>query len=174
MRSLLCYLLGAALVGSILTNCATHNRLQAERLAHQTTRAQHAELVSAADRLRAQTEASRRQAEQELRDAQEAHAQEVKALHFDLDRARARVAVESGRLRDAARAAVEQARAQCAAATAAELRQAASDPIGVLADVLGRADERASVLAEIADRRYIAGRACEREYDRAREKLKEH
>ena len=33
MRSLLCYLLGAALVGSILTNCATHNRLQAERLA---------------------------------------------------------------------------------------------------------------------------------------------
>lgn len=41
----------------------------------------------------------------------------------------------------------------------------AGDPIGVLADVLGRADERAGVLASIADERGIAGRACERAYD---------
>lgn len=174
MKTLLTYLLGAALVGSVLANCATHNRLQAERLAHQTTRAQHAELVSAADRLRAQTEANRRKAEQELRDAQDAHAQEVAALHLDLDRARAAGRVASQRVRDAAAAAAERARAQCAAATPADLRAAAGDPVGVLADVLGRIDERASVLAEIADQRYIAGRACEREYDAAREKLSQH
>lgn len=42
---------------------------------------------------------------------------------------------------------------------------AAGDAIGVLADVLGRCDLRAQRLAEIADARGIAGRACERSYD---------
>lgn len=41
----------------------------------------------------------------------------------------------------------------------------ASDPIGVLADVLGRADERAGKLAQFADAAHIAGLACERSYD---------
>ena len=172
MKTLLTYLLGAALVGSVLTNCATHNRLQAERLAHQTTKAQHDQLVAAAEQLRAQTEANRRKAEQELRHAQDAHAQEVAALHLDLDRARAAGRVASERVRDAATAAAERARAQCAAATPADLRAATGDPVGVLADVLGRADERAGLLADLADQRYIAGRACELEYERAREKLK--
>lgn len=174
MRTLLTYLLGAALVGSILTNCATHHRLQAERLAHQTTQAQHAQLVAAAERLRAETEQSRRKAEKELRHAQDTHAQEVAALRVDLDRARDRAAVESRRVRDAAASAAGRARAQCANPAAADLGTPAGDPIGVLADVLGRADERAGILADIADRRYIAGRACELEYDRAREKLSLH
>lgn len=43
--------------------------------------------------------------------------------------------------------------------------KAASDAIGVLADVLERCDLRAQRLAEIADVRGIAGRACERSYD---------
>lgn len=41
----------------------------------------------------------------------------------------------------------------------------AGDPIGVLADVLSRADERAGKLAEFADAAHIAGLACERSYD---------
>lgn len=41
----------------------------------------------------------------------------------------------------------------------------AGDPIGVLADVLARADERAGKLAEFADAAHIAGLACERSYD---------
>ena len=174
MKTLLTYLLGAALVGSVLTNCATHNRLQAERLAHQTCKDNCAKAASAAERVRADEEANRRKAEQELRHAQDAHAQEVAALHLDLDRARAAGRVASERLQHAAQAAAERARAQCAAAAPADIRAAAGDPIGVLADVLGRIDERASVLAEIADQRYIAGRACEREYDAAREKLNQH
>jgi hypothetical protein len=43
--------------------------------------------------------------------------------------------------------------------------EAAGDPIGVLADVLGRADERAGVLAGYADEARTAGLACERSYD---------
>lgn len=131
------------------------------------------ERAAAAADLAAEQQA-RRAAEQELRDAQETHAKEAQALHLDLGRARHRAAVESGRVQDAARAAAERARAQCAAAPAADLRQAAGDPIGVLADVLGRADARAGELADLADRRYIAGRACERLYDEARAKVSQH
>lgn len=174
MKTLLTYLLGAALVGSILTNCATHHRLQAERLAHQTCKDNCAKAASAAERVRADAEAKRRKAEQELVNAQETHAQEVAALHLRLDRAVAAGRVASERLRDAAADAAARARAQCAAATPADLRAATGDPIGVLADVLGRADERAGLLADLADRRYIAGRACEREYEAAREKLSQH
>lgn len=40
----------------------------------------------------------------------------------------------------------------------------AGDPIGVLADVLGRADHRAGILAAYADSARIAGLQCERSY----------
>ncbi len=42
---------------------------------------------------------------------------------------------------------------------------AAGDPLDLLADVLGRADQRAGELAEYADRARIAGQQCERDYD---------
>lgn len=41
----------------------------------------------------------------------------------------------------------------------------AADPLDVLADVLGRADDRAQALAAYADQARIAGLACERSYD---------
>lgn len=41
----------------------------------------------------------------------------------------------------------------------------AGDPIGVLADVLRRADGRAGILAAYADSARIAGQQCERDYD---------
>lgn len=40
----------------------------------------------------------------------------------------------------------------------------AADPLDVLADVLGRADDRAQALAAYADQARIAGLACERSY----------
>lgn len=78
------------------------------------------------------------------------------------------VRADAGRARDAA----ERLRQRVADLVAASRRpapagsgQAAGDPIGVLADVLGRADRRAGVLAEYADRARVAGQACERAYD---------
>lgn len=41
----------------------------------------------------------------------------------------------------------------------------AGDAIGVLADVLGRADRRAGILAEYADRAREAGLKCQADYD---------
>lgn len=40
-----------------------------------------------------------------------------------------------------------------------------SDPVVLLADVLGRADQRAGDLAQYADAARIAGQKCERDYD---------
>ncbi|MEX3555352.1 MAG: DUF2514 family protein [Burkholderia gladioli] len=42
---------------------------------------------------------------------------------------------------------------------------ATGDPLDLLADVLGRADERAGELAQYADAARIAGQQCERDYD---------
>ncbi|MGU3777519.1 DUF2514 family protein [Burkholderia metallica] len=42
---------------------------------------------------------------------------------------------------------------------------ATGDALDLLADALGRADERAGELAEYADRARIAGQQCERDYD---------
>jgi hypothetical protein len=41
----------------------------------------------------------------------------------------------------------------------------AGDAAGLLADVLGKIDQRAQELAEFADAAHIAGQACERSYD---------
>lgn len=41
----------------------------------------------------------------------------------------------------------------------------AGDPILLLADVLGRADQRAGDLAQYADAARVAGQKCERDYD---------
>lgn len=56
------------------------------------------------------------------------------------------------------------------AATAAE-REATADAIGVLADVLGRADERAGILAAAADQARARGGACERAYDTVADRI---
>jgi hypothetical protein len=163
-------LLSVLLLGSVLTNCNTDRKLQAERLDHQTSKTAYAERVATAEKQRADEEAKRRKAEKDLTDAQQAHAQSVAAMQLDLDRARDRAAAVG--VRDATASAAQRARAQCPGAAPSNVGTPAGDPIGVLADVLGRADARAGVLADLADRRYVAGRACEREYDKLSEALK--
>jgi hypothetical protein len=69
------------------------------------------------------------------------------------------------RLREWADERAATARAAACDPTASGNRPAAGDPAGVLADVLGRADERAGLLAEYADRARIAGQQCEAAYD---------
>lgn len=69
------------------------------------------------------------------------------------DRLRGQVAVLQRRARDTA---------------AARGSQAAGDPIGLLAIVLGELDDRAGTLAQYADASRIAGLACERAYESLR------
>lgn len=146
----------------------SHNRTRA---AHLQDRAEFATLRAQAEAAAAAQSEKFRAIEQELRNAQDTHGKEIEAVLLDLDRARAAGGVASGRLRDAAQAAAARARAACADSTASAVRETASDAISLLSDVLGRIDERAGILADIADRRGIAGRACERAYDEAHEAL---
>lgn len=148
--------------GAIASAAVSSYRLQAAQ-------AIHMEYVAGAEKAARQLTQQYRAIEQEIARAEEVNAAEIAAIHFDLDRARASAAVQSVRMRDAINAAAQRARAGCAAPAAAILRPPAGDAIGVLADVLGRADARASILADLADRRGIAGRACERAYDEARQ-----
>ena len=167
------YLLALALLAALGALWRTDSALEAERLAHQTTKTEHTQAVATAARTALIQSEKYRTKEQELRDAEETHAQEVKTLHLDLGRARDRAALESRRVQNAANAAADRARAQCANTTPSELRPPADDPIGVLANVLGRADARAGELADVAEQRGIAGRACERAYDEARQALRD-
>lgn len=160
-----------ALAASLAVNVATWAKLSAERNAHQSFRAQAAERVAAAERERADLAESRRKAEQELIDAQETHATEVASIRSELDAARTAGRVESGRVRDAARATAALAGQACADSTSAELRTAAARSAVLLADLFAESEQRAGELAATSDERGIAGRACEREYDRARAKL---
>jgi hypothetical protein len=161
-------------VGLVVALCATwysNHLLNIERTAHADTRATYAEQVAEAERAAREQSEKNRATEQELRDAQETHAAEVKALHLNLDRARNRSAMESRRMQDAANAVAARARAQCADSPASDMGTPAGDPIGVLGRVLGEIDDHAGVVAEFADRSRVAGLACEAAYDRAREAL---
>ena len=166
-------LLTLALLTALGALWYTSSALDAERLAHQTTKVVYAAQVVAAERAARELSEKYRLKEQELNHAQESNAAEVAALHLNLSRSIAAGNLASKRLRDATKSLADKARAQCADSSASELRPSTDDPIGVLAHVLGRADERAGVLADLADRRAIAGAACERAYDAAREALQD-
>lgn len=108
---------------------------------------------------RAQRTEEQRRAAAVTKEATDAQSRIV-SLEDDLRGARA----AADGLRAAAADTARRARAHTCAA-AASPGQPGADPIGVLADVLGRADQRAGIVAEYADRLRIAGFGCEHSYD---------
>lgn len=80
----------------------------------------------------------------------------------------AAAADESDRLQRTARELARRAGRQCPAATTAASGQTTQPAAVLLADVLGRADQRAGELAALADRAIAAGIACQRAYDAVR------
>jgi hypothetical protein len=104
-------------------------------------------------------ESTRRQAKQQ--ENQNAQNEQVARARADAERDRR----ERDELRrDHETAAQKWSRRLADSPTAADLA-AAGDAIRMCTDVLGRADKRASVLAEVADARGAAGLKCERDYD---------
>jgi hypothetical protein len=85
-----------------------------------------------------------------------------------LDEARtaaARNRADADRLREQSAGAARQWAGRLADSPSAAECTAAGDAIGVLADVLGRADRRAGQLADYADAAHTAGASCEARYD---------
>jgi hypothetical protein len=98
---------------------------------------------------------------EDQRKAREEFDIKMAALHADAASATA----AADRLRKRVDALVAAARQAPSNPAAVASSAPAGDPIGVLADVLRRADERAGQLARIADERGAAGSLCERDYD---------
>lgn len=139
-------IVGAFLAGAWLGRMAANADRDAER-------AQQAKaLVQAVEAARAD--------EGKLRDAVEESAARARDEVVQLRIARAGADAESVRLRKRIAALVASGRAAPAGGG-----DAAGDPIGVLADVLGRADERSGIVADYADRARVAGLACQRAYE---------
>ncbi|MEJ7685606.1 MAG: DUF2514 family protein [Variovorax sp.] len=112
-------------------------------------------------------------AEQEAR-AEESRRESAKREEIDRARKETEVAEAAARSADAAAASLRSQLTRYVAAsrgTPANPQPAtgsptAEDPIGVLAIVLERIDDRAGILARTADAARIAGQACERYADR--------
>lgn len=163
-----------AFVGLLWFAGSTYVDLKAEQLAHARTNQSHAHALAVAEKQRADEEAKRRKAEQDLINETVSHEQEVAALRASMLADRASSGAVAERLRNAASEAAARAKRAsevCADPTSAELRKATQDTIVVLTELRERADERAGVLAEFASEAHLAGLACERRYEEARAKV---
>lgn len=158
--------------GALAAAGVSQTRFTHERANHAETRAQYAEQVAQAEAATRIESEKNRATELELRNAQDQNAEQAQALLVALDHAATADRLAAQLLRDAAQDLAAVARSRCAASTAPGSGPAGGDPIGVLADVLGRADARAGELAAIADERRIRGLACEAEHDAARKALR--
>jgi hypothetical protein len=143
----------------------------------QTMRVTHlkldlAEVQAAWAKDRAQAAERSRQAEAEARAKEQAWAQHQKELDDANDQKlqalRADIAIRdaaAGRLQQRVAALVATARIAATGAGVEQGSPPASDPAGMLADVLGRCIERVRLLATVADERGAAGGLCEQEHD---------
>ena len=163
--NVLLWMLGGALCASVAFSSVQTLRLAQARAALATEQRDRA-----ADASRAQQAAGAQLERFRMQEAQWADSHR-KAIHdAELKAAEARA---DAVLADAARSRLQQRVSDLAASA----RRAASNPsapgasaptedaIGMLADLQRRADERAGVLARIADERGAAGALCERAYD---------
>lgn len=157
-----------AIIGVMfLANSATFVFWEREKSAHSKSKAEYSDRVAKAEKSARDQSEKYRAIEQELSHVQSKAEREAQALHAALDTARDSGRLASTRLRDAAAAAATASRADCQATASAELRETAARASRLLADVHNELDRRAGVYAEEADRRGIAGRACETIYENA-------
>lgn len=83
----------------------------------------------------------------------------------DLERERNAARADAGRVQRLYREAAQRGRTTLACAAGAGQGESSTDPLGMFAELLIRADQRAEAVAGYADRLRVAGLACERLYD---------
>jgi len=140
-------------------------RLHTEQAGRAGDRASMAEERLLASRVTLLDEQRNRAEEQRRRDEQQ---EKIDAAEKTAEReraARATADAAAGRLSQRVAALVTAAREAGSNPQAVQPGQAASDPTGVLVDVLGRCVQRVRLLASVADERGNAGKLCEQSYD---------
>lgn len=143
--------------GAVATSCTQTVRLEREQ-------SKHAQYRADIERQRAEASEQARQKEQELSHAATQAQAQADALRKQLDRDRDLARASSQRLRDAAATAALRADQQCQASASAAVGEARKSAAGMLALVLGLADDAAGRMAEIAQQRGISGLQCEARY----------
>lgn len=141
---------------------------QAEKAAHHQTRANASAREAALHQQAAHALAVQMQAEQELSDAAIKNASRVDGLLAQIRRGAVRGSADSERLRGEAAQFAARGDAGCQAPPVATDIEADPSAAVVLADLLGRADVRANLLAQALDESRARGLACEADYDRAK------
>lgn len=158
MAAIAAAIIGILLLGKYIQNTgkvAGRAEVQAKWDAERTR--QQAKVIEE-EKANAEETARRLKQQQENQDAQD---KELAAARSDAARNRAAADGLRAQTADAAR----RWRDAIGNSPAGQNCPAAGDAIGVLADVFGRADRRAGVLAEYADAARAAGLKCERDYD---------
>lgn len=132
---------------------------------------QHAKLETSSIALTLQHSNKIRELESDLLAQRILHKKEVDDTKAKAEAARTKYISGTAGMRRDTEALVARARKECVDPATAGVRETTSDPIGVLAYVLGRLDRRTEVLADVATKRGIAGTACEVEFENLRQKL---
>lgn len=156
---------GAVAVLAIAAAGVQTVRLAGEEADHATTKTQAADARAEASRMHAKAETEQREEYERRQKEKDDAIEQAKTKIAVATAAAARADLAAGSLRESTIALVAAARKACGSSDTGPGGAPASDPIGVLADVQRRADERAGILAKYADAASIAGDACERSYD---------
>lgn len=166
--------LGAAFVGQREVTASVEVRLAEAKTENARLSAAYAQAEANARQQALEHERAIAAKEQTLTATLETNAKETRRVQATLTADRDRARAAERRLREQLATITSRYRtldATGADSTPAGKQSPAGDAIGVLADVLGRADRRAGVLAAFADAAHAAGAACERDYDAARAAL---
>ena len=166
--------LGAAFVGQREITASVEVRLAEAKTENARLSAAYAQAEANARQQALEHERAIAAKEQTLTATLETNAKETRRVQATLTADRDRASAAERRLREQLATITSRYRtldATGADSTPAGKQSPAGDAIGVLADVLGRADRRAGVLAAFADAAHAAGAACERDYDAARAAL---
>ena len=167
--------LGAAFVGQREITASVEVRLAEAKTENARLSAAYAQAEANARQQALEHERAIAAKEQTLTATLETNAKETRRVQATLTADRDRARAAERRLREQLATITSRYRtldATGADSTPAGKQSPAGDAIGVLADVLGRADRRAGVLAAFADAAHAAGAACERDYDAAREAMR--
>jgi len=167
--------LGAAFVGQREITASVEVRLAEAKTENARLSAAYAQAEANARQQALEHERAIAAKEQSLTATIETNAKETRRVQATLTADRDRARAAERRLREQLATITSRYRtldATGADSTPAGKQSPAGDAIGVLADVLGRADQRAGELADFADRAHAAGLSCERDYDAAREAMR--